>query len=188
MRIARHNTQGARKMSTPSYILCDLLRSHNMIREGYYDSMGHFKSGPKVSRDYYRVTIHRLTKRGLVTAEARAGKKFLKLTKKGKVQALLCKLSTPVIPKARDWDGKWRLALFDIPEIGKNERNRIRRTLKLMGFCRLQKSVYLWPYELPTDMIDYLNHTGLNRYLRFARIDRLDDEREFIQKFKLKKS
>lgn len=192
MKTISNKTRGLRKESAGGGILCGLLEERNMVREAYRDHLGRLKFGPKVSRDYYRVTLNRLKKRGLITeARREAGresKKFLKLTKKGKVQALLYKLCVPTVPKARAWDGKWRLALFDIPEAGKSERDRIRRTLRLMGFCRLQKSVYLWPYELPEDVIKYLHDSGMNRYLRFARIDRLDDEREFIRKFKVKRT
>lgn len=46
---------------------------------------------------------------------------------------------------ARQWDGLWRLVLFDVP-MGQNaERERLRRYLRSNGFGYLQNSVWITP-------------------------------------------
>lgn len=42
-----------------------------------------------------------------------------------------------------EWDGKWRIVIFDIPEEKRIIRNLLRRRLKGWGFRRWQQSVWI---------------------------------------------
>lgn len=175
-----------RQGSTRRRILLERFGDLDKPTIGYAYNAGGYSPWPKVQPVYYRVAIHRMKKNGLIKESRRGGKKFLKLTKRGRVHVLLCKLQECPPPHPRTWNGKWWLALFDIPEMGKLLRNRIRKTLKAVGFHCLQKSVYIWPYELPDELIVYLNESGLGRYIRLVRVDRLDDDRALKKKFRLR--
>jgi phenylacetic acid degradation operon negative regulatory protein len=51
-----------------------------------------------------------------------------------------------------NWDGVWRLVIFDIPESHKRVRDTLRRRLKEWGFNPWQKSV--WATKKPlTDVL-----------------------------------
>lgn len=129
--------------------------------------------------------IKRMKNRGWIIEAEKQGKKFLKLTKKGKLNALYGRLGKISNQPKQPWDGKWRMALFDIPEKGRRERSSIRSILKLTGFYQLQKSVYIYPYELPGEMIVYLKTSGLLPFIRLARIDKIDDADNLKKHFKL---
>ncbi len=45
------------------------------------------------------------------------------------------------------WDGKWRLLAFDIPERRRTLRDKIRNTLRTIGFVRLQNSMWVYPHD-----------------------------------------
>ncbi|OGN00023.1 MAG: CRISPR-associated endonuclease Cas2 [Candidatus Yanofskybacteria bacterium RIFCSPHIGHO2_02_FULL_41_29] len=45
------------------------------------------------------------------------------------------------------WDSKWRVVIFDIPDKKKSAREALRRKLENMGFYKLQKSVFIHPWE-----------------------------------------
>lgn len=152
---------------------------------GYADNLGGYTPWPKVSRNYYRVAIHRMKKKGWVEEAHKQGKKFLKLTKKGKTQLLLYKLKRCTPGRCAKWNGKWWLAIFDIPEQGRKERDHIRLCLKQAGFQRLQKSVYIYPQEVPQEAVDYLNESGLAQFIRFLRVDQFDGAQEFKRRFRL---
>ena len=49
----------------------------------------------------------------------------------------------------RQWDGHWRLVLFDLPVADGTARNRLRNMLRLHGFGWLQNSVWVSPHPLP---------------------------------------
>jgi len=170
-----------------------------------YNYFGRYQKPAKVSGEYYlkvhdnhhskgidrgacRSTIFRLKKQGWVVEAEKGGKKFLQLTKKGKVQTLLYKLQSlqKQKQKRQHWDGRWRIAIFDIPEHkGRAQRHQIRRALCFAGFCYLQKSVYAYPYELPAELVSFLKESGLFSFIRFLRVDKMDDQLDLKKKFKL---
>lgn len=138
-------------------------------------------------RHRLRQEIERMKKREWIVEAEKDGKRFLRLTDKGRVHALCQKIKNLPAPHKLAWDKKWRLAIFDIPEQGKHERNLIRRTLISAGFQKMQKSVYLYPHSIPEELRLLLQKKGLNKFIRFIEDAHLEDDREFRQRFKLKK-
>ena len=49
---------------------------------------------------------------------------------------------------SREWDGRWRLVLFDVPKAHNTHRARLRRYLRDKGFGYLQNSVWITPDPL----------------------------------------
>jgi phenylacetic acid degradation operon negative regulatory protein len=49
---------------------------------------------------------------------------------------------------AREWDGRWRLVLFDVPTTQNSQRAQLRRYLHDKGFGYLQNSVWITPDSL----------------------------------------
>jgi len=129
-----------------------------------------------------RSVIYRLINAGLIEVVKEEGKKYYQLTKTGEMQALVLKTRMPIKTK---WDGKWRMVIFDIPENASRERDQLRRLLLLNDFKKLQASVYISPYQINREAINYLKETGLIKYIRFARVDELDDDKDLKKKFNL---
>ena len=143
---------------------------------GYAFNVGGYHPWPKVPPVYYKLAVKRLKEQRLIKEVKKGDQQFFKLTKKGKTQALLCKLKEMRRQKRKKWNGTWWLGLFDIPEsTGRKERIQLRRVLMDAGFVYLQKSVYIFPGELPKDLVEYLRISGLSRFIRFLHVDRADD-------------
>ncbi len=132
----------------------------------------------------YRRTVRDLHKRGLVEILTKHDEKFIELTSRGVLEALLKKAKIKITEK---WDGKWRLVMFDIPESSKPKRRLFRVLLLQNGFKKLQASVYISPYPLNRSALDYLRQTGLIGYVRIMRVDDLDDDTDIKKKFNLNK-
>lgn len=133
-------------------------------------------------RIYYE--LNRMKDRGWIEEAEKQGKKFFKLTKKGRLRAWYRKIEGLAPPSKTQWDRKWTTAFFDIPEhTGRAERDAIRRTLIAAGFYCLQKSVYIYPGKIPDDIIDYFTEAELLPFIRFARIDRIDDDADLKKHF-----
>ena len=142
------------------------------------------RSGSAVPKPAYSRTIYRLKKQGVLTITKKNNKKFLQLTNKGQIQALL---TMAKMPKAtRRWDGKWRLIMFDIPEQSKAQRNLLRKILKKQGLKKLQASVFIGPQPINRAAIEYLKLSGLINYIRMLRVDEVDNEKELLHLFHLK--
>ncbi len=54
--------------------------------------------------------------------------------------------SLPIWDKEQ-WEGKWHVILFDIPETHRNARNSFRRILQRHNYFEYQKSVYVHPHD-----------------------------------------
>jgi len=125
-----------------------------------------------------------LAKHGFIRYVDKNNERFVKLTKKGQLEALLAKARLP--GRNHKWDGKWRLIIFDIPEDSKDKRHFFRHLLKLNGFKLLQQSVYASPYPLNRDAVAYLQETRLISFIRIIKVEEMDNDTDLKKKFGLK--
>ena len=105
----------------------------------FYDNPRRFVwYGPRdLPKSKLSLTISRLRKKGYIEKYKDQSKIILKLTQLG--QDWLLKH----LPEDNyNWDGIWRLVIFDIPESQRRIRNILRRRLKEWGFNQWQKSVW----------------------------------------------
>ena len=135
-----------------------------------------------IDKPQFERGIRHMETRGLVKVISQNGFRFIALTQSGELQALLYKAK---IIKKQNWDGKWRLILFDIPEEAKDKRELFRKLLKANGFFKLQASVYISPYSLNNSAIDYLKETKLLDYIRVLRVDKMDYDMALKKHFRL---
>ena len=84
----------------------------------------------------------RLAHKGLVTFSERNGKKCLTITDKGRRVLEMEQQRSALEARARrKWDKRWRMIIFDIPEKYRKTRDKLRLTLRSLGFVQLQASV-----------------------------------------------
>ena len=89
------------------------------------------------------------------------------------------------IKKPVQWDNKWRVVVFDIPEKIKKAREAVRECLKNLGFYEFQKSVFVHPYNCK-DEIEYLiEFYDLRKFIRFIVAESLDNELHIKKHFGL---
>ncbi len=138
-----------------------------------------------LKRRQYQQAVWKLKKAGMLKLVIKNHEKFLTLTKEGQLRKLLNKAS---ISKEKSWDGKWRLLMFDIPERAREERDKFRSLLKQNGFVKLQASVFISPYSLNREAVEYLKETRLIDYIRILRVDKMDNDKVLRTKFGLNHS
>lgn len=127
-------------------------------------------------------TLHYLYKKGYITSEDKEGKRFIRLTRQGKLKTLFDNFG---LDKHGVWDGKWRVVLYDIPQVAHTVRFQLLRQLKALGFVQLQASVYVGPYALNEAAVQYLRMSGLIKYIRIMLVERMDDDAHLRKIFKL---
>lgn len=113
------------------------------------------------------------------------GSVLITLTEKGVYRALKIKFNKMSREK-KIWDEKWRLIAFDIPENCRKGRNALRYRMKIGGFFELQKSLFIYPYDCKKEIEAVVKLFKLEKYVRFALIDFIDNEDFLKRKFKLK--
>lgn len=104
-----------------------------------------YKKGAKFNYQA-KSAIGRLAAKGLITFTEKDGKRFARITEKGK-GILQMESERMIMTKKRRWDRRWRVVAFDIPENRKSVRTSLRRFMNEYGFVRLQDSVWIYPYD-----------------------------------------
>jgi len=99
-------------------------------------------------KDQTRSTLSRLAKDGLIRFEERGGKKFARLTDKGR-DVLAFEQQKRMLQEGRRkrWDRRYRIVSFDIAEKKRAVRIQLRTVMQSTGFIRLQDSVWVYPYD-----------------------------------------
>lgn len=116
--------------------------------------------------------------------EGEDGITALVLTRKGRLKSLNCRLNN-IKNKKEKWDRKWRMVAFDIPEKYKRGRDALRHKLKKIGFCELQKSVLITPYDCKEEIELLVKFFELEKYVRFGILESLDNDKYLKQFFKV---
>jgi phenylacetic acid degradation operon negative regulatory protein len=80
--------------------------------------------------------------------------------------------------RRKKWDGKWRQVVFDIPEEIRIEREKLRHKLLSLGFGKLQRSVYIAPFDIAEPLSDFLEENNLSDYAIVFEMEKLSDESE----------
>lgn len=111
------------------------------------------------------------------------GSTRLVLTEKGKRKVLQYRFEDMIIPRPSQWDGKWRLAIFDIPSAHAKKRDLWRWKLKQLGFLQLQRSVWVHPFPC-RDEIDFVTeYLDLSSFVRIVEAMDFDGNREIRKIF-----
>ena len=100
----------------------------------------------------------------------------LELTEKGKMKAIEYYFFKKLKIKNKKWDGKWRMLIFDIPERMRRGRNALRWKIKKLGFCELQKSVFVIPYECKKEIDFVVNFFELKSYVHYGILEIAGEE------------
>ncbi|OGZ79582.1 MAG: hypothetical protein A2528_01865 [Candidatus Staskawiczbacteria bacterium RIFOXYD2_FULL_37_9] len=140
----------------------------------------------KIDKKELFAEIHRLYRSKLVKRITNSdGTLTFILTEKGKLRALTYSFEHMKIEK-KDWDGKWRFIVFDVPEKFRTGRDALRWKIKKLGFYELQKSVFIFPYKCEDEINFIIEFFGIRKYVRYGIIDFIDNKAHLKQIFGLK--
>ena len=140
----------------------------------------------RINRDKLKNEIRNLYKSKLIKEKKNPDGSFtFVLSDKGRIKALTYHFEEMKI-KAMDWDKKWRMVFFDVPEKYRWGRDALRRKLKELGFYELQKSVFVFPYECEDEIDFIIEYYGIRKYVRFAVIENIDNDMHLKDRFSLK--
>lgn len=152
-----------------------------LIKEGIADlTYPHFGLG-KYFRKYHgslSQAIYDLKRRGYLEEVEDKGKKYLKLTDKGKLKIIKKKFMG-------EWDGLWRIIAFDIPEKRKKTRDLFRSKLSGLGAKPVQKSVWITPNDISTELEDLLSILNLEENVDYFISKAVTNEEKYLAMFSI---
>lgn len=130
-------------------------------------------------------SLERLKKNGLILWEKVDNRNFARMTPTGEAKLRQLEVNDYKIKKPGRWDGKWRILAFDIKEERKSLRNRVRHTLRQIGFVRLQDSVWVYPYDCE-DLIMLLKiDFRVGKDLIYIIADSIENDKNIRKRFDL---
>ena len=139
----------------------------------------------KIDENALKQEIRNLYKTHLVSKKENAdGSLVFELTQKGKLKTLTFVFENMKIER-KDWDRKWRLVIFDIPEKLRKGRDALRKKLRELGFYELQKSALVFPYECEDELEFIIEFFDLRPFVRVAILENIDNELHLKEYFKL---
>lgn len=128
----------------------------------YYEELKELKENSA------RTILWRLQKKGLVGKRknqyflTKLGSKFIKIFQEKNLE--------------KQWDGKWRIVMFDIPEKMRKERDWLRFQLLNLKYKSLQESVFIGKHPLEEDFFEEIINRNLRHFIRLVTIGEIDDE------------
>jgi len=134
------------------------------------------------NRAQTRKQLASLVDKGLVTKNGHYQNTIYEITRVGadRLEQLSLK---QLVTNSKDWDGKWRLVIFDIPESARRAREQIRRLLKELGFQQLQLSVWIHPLPCLDYFKDIQKAYGIREHLFLIQAGKIEVPSEIIKKF-----
>lgn len=142
--------------------------------------------GKKYSRRKATNTFYYLKKKGFIELQKQGYDIHIALTKAGKKRAGKYQVDDLYIQKPKQWDGKWRVVLFDIPNASNVIRNVFRAKLKELGFAPLQKSAWIHPFPCKNE-IDLLREflDATSKEIIFLEVGKIENDTDLRKVFHL---
>jgi hypothetical protein len=109
-----------------------------------------------------------------------------RLTPKGEIKLRSIIIDEVVINNPKNWDGKWRLVMYDLPIRFKKARNAFRWKLKDLGFFQLQKSVWLYPYPCEAEILMVADFFGVRGYIEILEVNKILNDKKLRKHFGLR--
>lgn len=107
----------------------------------------------------------------------------LELTQKGLKRLRTYTLRSIAVPP-QEWDGKWYIVLYDVPETKRDARVQMNHKLRQLGFYMYQRSVWMYPFEC-RDTVRYLASSfDIQPYITFIEANSIDHEDKLKLHFK----
>lgn len=107
----------------------------------------------------------------------------LSVTKKGRARLKKRNFDTLRIARPKQWDKKWRIVFFDIPEEQKAGRNALSFKLRTLGFLPLQKSVWIHPFPCREEITQVSETFGTSKYVTYLETSFIDNQTALRKRF-----
>ena len=147
----------------------------------YRRSINQYFEEREIDHSNFKEKIYYLKKVGLIKTFIAGKETYAELTSKGLEQVVWHNFGQRERPV--QWDGRFRLIIFDIPEEKHYLRDIIRCKIEKLGFIQIQKSVYVYPFECKEEINALCYFTGAKEFLKYMIADIIEGEEDIIIKF-----
>ena len=104
------------------------------------------------------------------------------LSERGKRKVLTYNIGRMKVNTPPTWDRLWRLVSFDVPVDKKEVRDSLRGHLLRLGFCEVQQSLFMHPFDCANEITYLTELYDAGKYVRFMLVTQVDNEL-YLKKF-----
>lgn len=133
-------------------------------RDAYWE-----KYKDKKKRERWAATIRSLKNRGYLNIKDLQNRKAIIFTPKGMDRLFDIKIKS--IERKQRLDKKWQMVLFDIPEDRRRDRDLFRKQLQYLGYKKLQKSIWVCPFDILKEIEQLIKRYKLDRFVRLLLVE-----------------
>lgn len=142
--------------------------------------------GVKLPQSKVKRTLKQLEKRQILELYTKDSEVYVKVKAGWHIDMLKYSIESLLdLKKKKQWQGKWYMVLFDVPEKERNKRIYLREFLKQVGFYPYQQSVYVFPYECKQEIELIKKIVEGGKYIDYVVVESLEREKELKLKFNL---
>ncbi|WP_170008653.1 phenylacetic acid degradation operon negative regulatory protein PaaX [Bacillus fonticola] len=113
-----------------------------------------------------RVSISRMMKQGWVQVRKEGNRSYYSLTERG-VERIDEAAHRIFKFKPDEWDGKWRMLIYTIPEEKRNLRDELRKELVWSGFGTITNSCWVSPNDLTRQVFALMDAYDIRPYVHY---------------------
>ena len=122
-------------------------------------------------RERFTNFIYKLQRNGYLKKLRIKNKTAIMLMPRGMERIFTINLK--VINKKLRNDKKWHMVLFDIPENKKRERDLFRKALRYLGYKKLQKSIWVCPYDIGKETKELIKRYNLKEFIELLLVKQI---------------
>lgn len=111
-----------------------------------------------------RAAVMRVSQQGWLESRRKGDKSYYALTERGR-QRMEEAAERIYKFKREQWDGQWRMLVYNMPEKKRELRAQIRQELKWLGWGSLSNSVWITPNKIIDMTREHLRSYRINRYV-----------------------
>lgn len=143
------------------------------LRKGDYT----YGLSDSVSKNAAKSAIQRLKKNGCLEKIEKNGETLYRITEQGrnKIEKFLFDREM--------WDGRWRIVIYDIPELQKRDRDGLRNKLRSCRFKQLQKSVWVSPFDVLDEVEEFVTERNLQDRIWYFWANSFHNDESIIELF-----
>ena len=113
-----------------------------------------------------RVAVSRMVKQGWIQSEKKGNKSHYFLTERG-ISRMDEAANRIYKMKPDDWDGKWRILMYTIPEEKRQLRDDFRKELLWSGFGNFAHGCWISPNDLEKEIYLLIDKYDISEYVDF---------------------
>jgi phenylacetic acid degradation operon negative regulatory protein len=117
-----------------------------------------------MSEQAVRSALSRMSRRGWLKGRRVGNKSFYSLTPKS-IKLLEEGAQRIFQPRTDEWDGKWYVLTYSIPEKKRHLRNKLRERLTWLGYAPLNHATWISPRILRRELEDLLDSLKIRDYV-----------------------